>query len=124
MSLCLSVSLSVCPSFVEKKIWKFWVRIGINKRYNAVNKENVAFNDFFTLYGNVAAESILEFRVFNRWGAQVYEGRNITPGDEPAGWDGLFKGEMSQTGVYAYYAIVRFIDGVEILYEGDITLFR
>ena len=91
---------------------------------NAFSPNYDGINDFFTLYGNVAAESILEFRVFNRWGALVWEGRNILPGDERAGWDGLFNGEESQVGVYAFYALVRFIDGVEILYEGDITLLR
>ncbi|MFT4665593.1 MAG: gliding motility-associated-like protein [Polaribacter sp.] len=90
---------------------------------NAFSPNGDGINDFFTLYGNVAAESIREFRVFNRWGAQVYEGRDLPLGDNQNGWDGIFKGEKSQTGVYAFYAIVRFIDGVEILYEGDVTLF-
>jgi gliding motility-associated-like protein len=89
---------------------------------NAFSPNADGINDFFTLYGNVAAESILEFRVFNRWGAQLYEGRNLPLGGTQSGWNGLFKGKKLQSGVYAFYAIVRFIDGVEILYEGDVTL--
>ena len=81
-------------------------------------------NDYFTLYGNVAAERIVELRIFNRWGAQVYEGRNLPLGVASSGWDGMFKGKVAQTGVYAFYAIVRFIDGVEILYEGDVSLLK
>lgn len=91
---------------------------------NAFSPNFDGINDYFTIYGNVAAESIREFRVFNRWGAQVYEGTNLPLGDDnQTGWNGLFNGKRSQTGVYAFYAIVRFIDGVEILYEGDVTLF-
>jgi gliding motility-associated-like protein len=89
---------------------------------NAFSPNFDGINDFFTLYGNVAAESILEFRVFNRWGALLYEGRNLPLGGNQSGWDGLFKGKKLQSGVYAFYAVVRFIDGVEILYEGDVTL--
>ncbi len=91
---------------------------------NAFSPNFDGTNDYFTLYGNVAAQSIVEFRVFNRWGAMVWEGRNLIPGHEPSGWDGMFRGEKMQPDVFAFYAIVRFIDGVEILYEGDVTLFR
>ncbi len=91
---------------------------------NAFSPNYDGINDFFTLHGNVAAERIIEFSIYNRWGAQVYEGRNLVPGDERSGWDGLFKGDQLQVGVYAFYALVRFIDGVEILYEGDVTLLR
>ena len=39
------------------------------------------------------------------------------------GWDGFFKGKPL-TGVFAYYAIVRFVDDVERMYEGNVTIVR
>jgi len=81
-------------------------------------------NDFFTAYGNVAAREIVVLRIFNRWGALMYEGRNLPLGDERMGWDGTFKGQAMTPDVFAFYAVIGFIDGVEILYEGDVTILK
>ena len=91
---------------------------------NAFSPNFDGVNDFFTLYGGPAASSIEVLRIFDRWGGMVYEGFDLALGDESLGWDGTWRGERMGTGVFAFYAEVGFIDGVTILYEGDVTLIR
>ena len=81
-------------------------------------------NDIFTAYGNPGAEQIQLMRIFNRWGALMYEGENLPLNSTTMGWNGFFKNEQMQPGVYVYYIVVDFIDGVSVAYEGDITILR
>jgi hypothetical protein len=64
------------------------------------------------------------FRVYDRWGALVFEGKNIPFNEPNEGWDGTINGKIADTGVYVWYASVQFIDGVELEYSGDITVIR
>lgn len=80
-------------------------------------------NNFFTGFGGPAAESITLLRVYDRWGSLIYETRSNPLNTPEKGWDGTYKGELVQ-GVFTFYAFVRFIDGVELQYEGDITVVR
>ena len=81
-------------------------------------------NDFFTVYSGPAAANIQAIRIFNRWGALVFEAQDIPLNEPTLGWDGTFKGKQAQTGVYAFYTYVEFIDGEVILYEGDLTIVK
>ena len=58
-------------------------------------------------------------RVFNRWGELVFESNDIRQG-----WDGYYKGKLSQQDVYVYQLWVRFTDNKEVQRMGDLTLFR
>ncbi|MBI5916200.1 MAG: gliding motility-associated C-terminal domain-containing protein, partial [Bacteroidetes bacterium] len=81
-------------------------------------------NDFFIVYGGKAAKSIKALKVFDRWGDNVFEGLDLPLNDEPLGWDGIFRGKLMDTGVFAYLAQVEFIDGVVVLFEGDVMIIR
>ena len=81
-------------------------------------------NDRFTIYGGNGISVIEYLQVFNRWGALVFEQRGFSPNAEPLGWDGTFKGESAQNGVYIYQMKVVFVDGFEIFYQGDVTIIR
>lgn len=91
---------------------------------NVFSPNGDGINDFFTVYGGPAVEAVEVLRVYDRWGELVFDGENLQPNDEPMGWDGVFRGEPMNTAVFAYYAEVRFIDGVVILYEGDVMIVR
>ena len=80
-------------------------------------------NDHFTLFGNPAAESIALLRIYDRWGSLIFEKTDFELNEPNLGWDGTYKGQALD-GVFAFYAIVRFVDQVEVLYEGDITVIR
>jgi len=91
---------------------------------NVFSPNGDGLNDFFTVYGGKAAKAIKVFKVFDRWGDNVFEGFNIPLNDEPFGWDGVFRGKLMDTGVFAYFAQVEFIDGVVVLFEGDVMILR
>jgi gliding motility-associated-like protein len=91
---------------------------------NAFSPNEDGQNDTFILYGGRSARQIQVLRIFNRWGALVYEGREIMLGDESRGWDGRFKGELVNNDVFAFMALIEFIDNEVILYEGDITVVK
>ncbi|MEO8732771.1 MAG: PKD domain-containing protein, partial [Flavobacteriales bacterium] len=74
-------------------------------------------NDVFYPFLRFAKD--LRMRIFNRWGELVFETTDIH-----RGWDGYYKGLLSQQDVYVYQLWVRFIDGKEVQRSGDITLFR
>ncbi|MFN0033860.1 MAG: T9SS type B sorting domain-containing protein [Saprospiraceae bacterium] len=79
--------------------------------------------DHFTGYGGPAAEQISLLRIYDRWGSLIYENRDFDLNEPNFGWDGTAKGQKVE-GVFAWYAFVRFIDGAELQYEGDVTVLR
>jgi gliding motility-associated-like protein len=91
---------------------------------NAFSPNADGRNDAFTVYAGPGARRVQELKIFNRWGGMVYEGQNFPPNAPEFGWDGTFRGEPAQIGVYAYYAKVEFIDGIVVLFEGDIQVVR
>ena len=91
---------------------------------NGFSPNNDGFNDFFTAYTGPAGSIIKKLRVFDRWGEMVFDGTDLTPGVEPMGWDGTFKGKPMNPAVFAYYAQIEFIDGVVVLFEGDVTIIK
>lgn len=91
---------------------------------NAFSPNNDGINDFFTLYSGPAARQILEIKIFNRWGGLVFERQNFALNDESLGWDGLFKGQLVNPGVFTFFAEIEFIDDEVVLLEGDVTVVR
>jgi gliding motility-associated-like protein len=75
-------------------------------------------NDIFRPLA-VGYRNLKYFRVFNRWGEQVFYGESIENG-----WNGTHKNQPAEMGVY-YWQIV-FVDrfGVEGQVKGDVTLIR
>jgi PKD repeat protein len=60
-----------------------------------------------------------KMRIYNRWGELVFESLDIN-----TGWDGYYRGQLSQQDVYIYQLWIRFVDDKEIEKKGDLTLFR
>jgi len=56
-------------------------------------------------------------RIFNRWGELVFETEDIN--DK---WDGTYRGEDLNPGVYVYYIIGRCLNEELFIYKGNITL--
>jgi len=67
-------------------------------------------------------DQILEydFAIYNRWGERVFE-----TNDPNQGWDGIFRGEESDGGVYGYIARIICTDGTSLgEFQGNVTLIR
>ena len=91
---------------------------------NAFSPNDDGINDFFIAYTGPAGRLIKRLKVFDRWGELVFDGVDLTPGDEVAGWDGTFKGKPMNPAVFAYCIEIEFIDEVVILFEGDLQLVK
>lgn len=75
-------------------------------------------NDLFRVT-NLSFQRIMEFRVFNRWGQEVY-----STNDSRAGWDGTWGGVPQDMGTYTYLIRVAYPDGFVETYKGETTLIR
>ncbi len=77
-------------------------------------------NDVFAPLGATARFSKdYELRVWNRWGEEVFRSSEWN-----YGWDGNYKGQMAQTGVYAYLLTYKNVSGDSKLIKGNVTLIR
>ena len=91
---------------------------------NAFSPNNDGINDHFMVYSDDDVLRIKQLLVFSRWGELVFESYNFPPNDPVFGWDGKFKNLIMDPGVFAWYALIEFIDGEEVLFEGDVNLMR
>lgn len=81
-------------------------------------------NDYFSVYGDDDIDRVLRLRVYDRWGALLFEETGLELNSEQAGWNGTFKNQEMNSGVYLYTAEVLFIDGNREIFSGDVTLLR
>ena len=75
-------------------------------------------NDVFRVT-NITFQNLQEFRVFNRWGQEIF-----STTDHRKGWDGSWKGVPQDMGAYQYLIRVAYPDGLIETYKGDVTLVR
>ena len=91
----------------------------------AFSPNNDGNNDFLSIFGDEDdVDKIVNYRIFNRWGVLIYETATMVLNDIESGWDGHFKGQEVETGVYIYYTKVLLKDGSYIEQKGDVTLMR
>ncbi len=84
-------------------------------------------NDYFGVQVGKGIEEVTKFEIFDRWGSKLFERDNFNPGpnsDNQNSWDGTFRGKKMNSGVFVYWALIKFQDGESILYKGDVTLQR
>ncbi len=80
-------------------------------------------NDFLIVHGDNNT-LIRRFQVFNRQGALVYEALDFQANDQSNGWNGNFKNQAAQSGVYIWVVEAAFQDGSTEVYRGQTTLVR
>ncbi len=91
---------------------------------NIFSPNGDGYNDRFTLYGNYSVVAIRSLQIFDRWGNLIFAGQDLRPNDDTSGWDGTFRGQKVQPGVYVWQAVVAFLDGAEEVFAGDVTIYR
>lgn len=84
---------------------------------NAFTPNNDGNNDVLSVRANNLTE--VYFTVYDRWGEQVFETNDIN-----LGWDGIFKGKMSDPDVYVYYLTGLCVEGQEFFKKGNVTLIK
>ncbi len=81
-------------------------------------------NDRFTIFGPEELTNIASLSVYNRAGSLVYKAENILPNDPTGGWDGRWKGQVADPGVYVFVAEIQFGALAPRVVSGDVTLVR
>jgi gliding motility-associated-like protein len=81
-------------------------------------------NDVFFIYAGPEVLEIHSFKIFDRWGNQVFGRERFQPNDPTYGWDGNFEGRPMNAAVFAFFAEIEFIDGRIEMIKGDVTLMR
>ncbi|MCC7504693.1 MAG: gliding motility-associated C-terminal domain-containing protein [Saprospiraceae bacterium] len=89
---------------------------------NAFSPNDDGDNDRLVVSCGVAVEQITLFRVYSRWGELVYEGYDLSPDDQHAGWDGQFHGKTVDPGVFTWVVEVAYLDGVKEAFTGTATV--
>ncbi len=85
---------------------------------NAFSPNGDGLNDVFKIAG-ITYQQIVEFRVFNRWGQQVFETT-----DPQKGWDGTQQGKPCNSDTYYYLIRLNYPGGIQKTFRGDIALIR
>lgn len=90
---------------------------------SAFSPNDDGLNDIFKIYPNqnLLGEFIV-FKVFDKWGAMVYETQNFNPAD--AGWDGTHKGKELNPGTYTYLIQIETSGGQMQQYSGEVNLLK
>lgn len=108
-----------CPStaFIDITVFKPNIQFP-----NVFTPNGDNLNDIFRpVPGDVLGTLIIEdFKVYNRWGQVVYNGRN----NNNEGWDGTHGGKPAPSDVYVYRVVYRYPGNATLEKSGDITLIR
>jgi gliding motility-associated-like protein len=91
---------------------------------NIFSPDGDGVNDELIVFGGSGVESISSFIIYDRWGNVIFVAKDFHPNDEGSSWDGRFKDERLNPGVFAYRLIVRLKDGTSESRFGDITSIR
>jgi gliding motility-associated-like protein len=86
---------------------------------NAFTPNGNGINDGWTVFGNKKAWKLIDVKVYDRWGEKVFESKDID-----FVWDGTYRGQMEEPGLFVYELTVTFIDGHAISNKGSISLIR
>lgn len=92
---------------------------------NAFSPNNDGKNDDFRIYPKSDfVATILNYRIFDRWGNQLFEAKNFQLGDQSIRWDGTYRDRPMSAGVYIYQLEVETAAGRRQILSGNITLIR
>lgn len=82
---------------------------------NVFSPNGDGINDLFEYYTKLGVINHT-WQIFDRWGGLKYEGHEH--------WDGTFKGERCQIGVYVYVLKINYFTGHSRQFSGDVTIVR
>lgn len=90
---------------------------GSNGGYYDPNDPGQNLNDVF--HPKVSGVEEYQLLIYNRWGELIFESVDVN-----IGWDGYYKGRLSQQDVYVWKVRARTIQGSIVNDVGDVTLIR
>ena len=81
-------------------------------------------NDWFYLFSDGDVSLINAMEIYDRWGNLLFRNENFLPNVEIQGWDGKFRNQRVNTGVYIYKLELTFRDGYKTIIKGDVISLR
>jgi gliding motility-associated-like protein len=91
---------------------------------NAFTPNGDGINDFAEVFPGTNIVEIEVFEIFDRWGNNVFGASNFAAGDIVARWDGNYRSQPLNPGLFVYLLKVRDVRG-EIKHQvGEISLIR
>ncbi len=99
----------------------------INTLYapNALAPGSSNGNDAFTLYAPAGqVNELIYLRIYDRWGALVFEREHIAASDDTKGWNGYIGNRQAAPGVYVWQVLVEWANGQQEVKKGDLTILR
>ncbi|NND06125.1 MAG: gliding motility-associated C-terminal domain-containing protein, partial [Saprospiraceae bacterium] len=91
---------------------------------NAFTPNGDNTNDFAEVFSGNNIEQILAFEIFDRWGNNVFSAFNFEPGSQEGRWDGTYRGQELNPGVFVYQIKALDIRGRSKVKTGDLVLLR
>ncbi len=91
---------------------------------NIITPASPQGNNRFFIPQTRGIEKVNQILIFNRWAENVFNGKNMLPGDAEAGWDGTFNGKEVQPGVFVVFVELLLSNGTIWKYQGDVTVLR
>jgi hypothetical protein len=81
-------------------------------------------NGFFNVYSGPEIKEVQNFHVFDRWGNELFSQAHLPTNAPDSGWDGSFRNQVMQPGVYVYFFEVLLADGSVEKFSGDHMLVK
>jgi gliding motility-associated-like protein len=91
---------------------------------NSFTPNGDGINDLFSIFGNEFAGSVRSMNIFDRWGNALYTQFDFAINDPSQGWNGSFRGQPMDPGVYIYVVEVVMSDGDLRQFHGEVTLLK
>ncbi|MBK9272149.1 MAG: gliding motility-associated C-terminal domain-containing protein [Saprospiraceae bacterium] len=107
-------------SRVKVKIIKrgIWVPNSFSPNGDGVN------DNFIPVLAPDSYQIIRSLNIYDRWGNLVYAGRNLLPNNPNDGWDGNYKTQPVNPGVYVWMLEIEWKNGELEKFQGDLSLIR
>lgn len=89
---------------------------------NAFSPNNDGINDTFFPAVDSNVKSIDSWSIYDRWGGRMFHKGQSSPHDPALGWDGRWRGQLQNNGVYIYRAEISFNNGRTKIFAGEVYL--
>lgn len=80
-------------------------------------------NKLFSIFANENVLNIDKLSIYDRWGNLMFLEEDFKPNDRQYGWDGTYKGDFVEQGVYIFFIEYQSTAGNKSL-SGDVTIIR
>ncbi len=91
---------------------------------NAFSPNGDGINDFFHLHTDGDIIEAKLFKIFDRWGTEIYSNNGSIINGSEVHWDGKLRSQVLPPDVYLYFIKVLYRDGIEELFFGDVSIVK